>query len=112
MDELEVLAMNEQEIREALIEWEKLSASVGNKHAYEMRLKFLRNQLSNIRGERWEGLEEGLKKGAISSATLIAKGMDAKDIIDIIGLSEGKLKSWPNRVRAMFFRGNKNALRN
>jgi hypothetical protein len=52
MDELEVLAMNEQEIREALIEWEKLSASVGNKHAYEMRLKFLRNQLSNIRGER------------------------------------------------------------
>jgi hypothetical protein len=47
-----VLAMNEEEIREALEEWEKLSVNPENRYAYEMRLKWLRDQLSNIRGER------------------------------------------------------------
>jgi predicted transposase/invertase (TIGR01784 family) len=62
-DELEEWAMNEQEIREALEEWEKLSVSPENRYAYEMRLKWLRDQLSNLLGERRAGLEEGLKKG-------------------------------------------------
>lgn len=52
INELEVLAMNEEEIREALEEWEKLSVNPENRYAYEMRLKWLRDQLSNIRGER------------------------------------------------------------
>jgi len=53
--------MNEQEIREALEEWEKLSVSPENRYAYEMRLKWLRDQLSNIRGERRAGMEEGFE---------------------------------------------------
>lgn len=52
INELEVLAMNEEEIREALEEWEKLSVNPENRYAYEMRLKWLRDKLSNIRGER------------------------------------------------------------
>ena len=63
LKELEVLAMNEQEIREALEEWEKLSVSSENRYAYEMRLKWLRDQLSNLLGERRAGMEEGLKQG-------------------------------------------------
>ncbi len=55
--ELEELALNEQEVREALIEWENLSANKENKVLYEARLKFLRDQLSNIRGERRLGKE-------------------------------------------------------
>lgn len=30
---------------------------------YDARLKFLRDQLANIRGEREEGRQEGLKEG-------------------------------------------------
>jgi hypothetical protein len=33
--ELKVLAMNEQKVREALIEWENLSANKKNKELYE-----------------------------------------------------------------------------
>jgi len=62
LKELEVLAMNEQEIREALEEWEKLSVSSENRYAYEMRLKWLRDQLSNLLGERVRGWRKGWKK--------------------------------------------------
>ncbi|MDR9792804.1 hypothetical protein Q8A72_07405 [Aeribacillus pallidus] len=55
--------MNEQEIREALEEWESLSVNPVNCYEYEMRLKWLRDQLSNLQGERRAGWEEGLKKG-------------------------------------------------
>lgn len=61
--ELEEFSMNEQEIREAMIEWESLSTNKENRALYEARLKFLRDQLSNIRGERRAGREEGMKKG-------------------------------------------------
>ncbi|MED1437733.1 hypothetical protein P4U23_03990 [Aeribacillus composti] len=55
--------MNEQEIREALEEWESLCVNPANRYEYEMRLKWLRDQLSNLQGERRAGWEEGLKKG-------------------------------------------------
>lgn len=61
--ELEELAVNEQEVREALVEWESLSANKENKVLYEARLKFLRDQLSNIMGERRLGKEEGIREG-------------------------------------------------
>ena len=40
LKELEEFAMNEQEIREALIEWETLSANKENKVLYEARLNW------------------------------------------------------------------------
>jgi len=43
--------------------WESLSANKENKVLYEARLKYLRDQLSNIRGERRLGREEGIKEG-------------------------------------------------
>ena len=63
IQELEEFAMNEQEIREALIEWETLSSNKENKILYESRLKFLRDQLSLVRGERKAAREEGLAEG-------------------------------------------------
>lgn len=98
-DELEEWAMNEQEIREALEEWEKLSVSPENRYAYEMRLKWLRDQLSNLLGERRAGLEEGLKKGREEERKkmiwhMAAKGMTAKDIADLTGLAEEEVRKW------------------
>ncbi len=61
--ELEGIAMNEQDILEALEEWQNLSVDPENRYAYEMRLKWLLDQLSNIRGSREEGRQEGLKEG-------------------------------------------------
>ncbi|MEZ0117598.1 UNVERIFIED_ORG: putative transposase/invertase (TIGR01784 family) [Heyndrickxia coagulans] len=63
LQELEELAMNEQEVLDAIKEWETLSANRENKLLYDARLKFLRDQLANIRGEREEGRQEGLKEG-------------------------------------------------
>lgn len=61
--ELEELAMNEQEVQKALIEWETLSANKENKALYEARLKYLRDELSLLRGARRKGIEEGMEKG-------------------------------------------------
>ncbi|KWZ85979.1 Rpn family recombination-promoting nuclease/putative transposase [Heyndrickxia coagulans] len=63
LQELEELAMNEQEVLDAIKEWESLSANRENKLLYDARLKFLRDQLANIRGEREEGREEGRQEG-------------------------------------------------
>ncbi|WP_456687241.1 Rpn family recombination-promoting nuclease/putative transposase [Aeribacillus sp. SP014] len=103
LKELEVLAMNEQEIREALEEWEKLSVSSENRYAYEMRLKWLRDQLSNLLGERRAGMEEGLKQGLKQGREeerknmirhMSAKGMTVKDIADLTGLAEEEVRKW------------------
>ena len=82
--ELEEWAMNEQEIREALIEWENLSANKENKVMYEARLKFLRDQLSNIRGERRLGREEGKKEVAVE---MLRKGMSVELVAECARLS-------------------------
>lgn len=106
---LEELAMNEQEVREALIEWESLSANKENKMLYEAKLKYLRDQLSNIRGERRlgreEGIEEGYKKGIQvgvekgikeGMASLVRKmeenGLSISDIVSMTGLKEEAVK--------------------
>ena len=55
--------MNEQEVLDAIKEWESLSANRENKLLFDAWLKFLRDQLANIRGEREEGREEGRQEG-------------------------------------------------
>jgi predicted transposase/invertase (TIGR01784 family) len=68
-----------------------------------MRLKWLRDQLSNLLGERRAGLEEGLKKGREEGREeerkkmirhMAAKGMTAKDIADLTGLAEEEVRKW------------------
>ena len=61
--ELEEWAMNIEEVREALSEWENLSADKKNRFEYEARLKELRDQLSNLRGYHRMGKEEGIEIG-------------------------------------------------
>ncbi|MFE8696146.1 hypothetical protein ACFYKT_07245 [Cytobacillus sp. FJAT-53684] len=81
--------MNEQEVREALIEWENLSANKENKVLYEARLKYLRDQLSNIRGERRLGREEGM---ASIIQRMIERGLHVSDIVNITGLKEEEVQ--------------------
>lgn len=90
--------MNEQEIREALEEWEKLSVSPENRYAYEMRLKWLRDQLSNIRGERRVGLEEGIKKGREEELKeiihkMLDKGMSIAQIAELLEVEEEEVRN-------------------
>ena len=93
-NELEEFALNEQEVREALVEWETLSANRENKVLYEARLKYLRDQLSNIMGERRAGREEGIKEGIRSMAKkLLEDGMPIAKIRELTGLSEEAIKS-------------------
>lgn len=63
LSDLEEWAMNIEEVREALIEWETLSANKENQTIFEARAKELRDLLSNLEGKRREGLEEGIKEG-------------------------------------------------
>jgi predicted transposase/invertase (TIGR01784 family) len=68
-----------------------------------MRLKWLRDQLSNLLGERRAGMEEGLKQGLKQGREeerknmirhMSAKGMAAKDIADLTGLAEEEVRKW------------------
>lgn len=109
LSELEEWAMTEEQVREALIEWEALSANKENRAVYEARIKFLRDQLSNLQGERRLGREEGRKegreegiaigieKGMEKGIQLVAKrmleqGKDIDEISDFTGLSPDEIK--------------------
>ncbi|WP_102345827.1 Rpn family recombination-promoting nuclease/putative transposase [Bacillus sp. Marseille-P3661] len=61
--ELEEWAMDKERVREALIEWETLSANKENRTLYDAKAKELRDLLSNLEGERRKGKEEGIIEG-------------------------------------------------
>jgi predicted transposase/invertase (TIGR01784 family) len=91
--ELEEWAMNEQEVREALIEWETLSANKENKVLYEARLKFLRDQLTNFVGERKAGREEGkLEEKRKVALEMLKKGLSIDLIEEITELSSNEVE--------------------
>lgn len=89
LHELEEFSMNEHEIREAMIEWESLSANKENRALYEARLKFLRDQLSNMQGERRAGIEEGMAKLV---QNMVRNGLEIEEIAKLTGLEEEKVK--------------------
>lgn len=94
--ELEEFALNEQEVREALIEWETLSSNKENKVLYEARLKFLRDQMTNIIGERKAGREEGRAEGIVEAQSRIGKrmleeGLSKELITKVTGLTEEEI---------------------
>ncbi|WP_428911620.1 hypothetical protein [Niallia sp. Krafla_26] len=113
IQDLEEFAMKEQEIREALIEWETISRNKENKVLYEARLKFLRGELAWILSEkkrareegmqegreegRQEGIQEGLAQGMELSLKKVVnnelnQGMTFSMIAEITGLSEKKVE--------------------
>jgi predicted transposase/invertase (TIGR01784 family) len=94
--ELEEFSMNEQEIREAMFEWENLSSHQENKVLYEARMKFLRDQLSNLMGERRAGKDEGRKEGIKEGITQLVqkmaeKGIALKEIAKMTELEEEEI---------------------
>ena len=80
--------MNEEQVREALIEWETLSANKENRVVYEARMKELRDLLSNLQGERRLGREEGREEGVrLVAKNLLQQGMPIQEIVKATGLS-------------------------
>jgi predicted transposase/invertase (TIGR01784 family) len=105
---LEVFAMNEQEIREALEEWESLSVNPVNCYEYEMRLKWLRDQLSNLQGERRAGWEEGLKQGREEGVRQVAidmlrSGLEEEVIMSVTKLTEEELDELKKKLSSNSF---------
>ncbi|MED4354283.1 hypothetical protein P9265_18485 [Schinkia azotoformans] len=86
--------MDREQVREALIEWETLSANKENRVIYEAKAKELRDLLSNFEGERRvgkeEGRNEGIKEGILNGKQEIALKMleDGYDIAIISGITE------------------------
>jgi predicted transposase/invertase (TIGR01784 family) len=87
--ELEEWAMNEQEVREALIEWETLSANKENKVLYEARLKYLRDQLTNLVGERKAGRQEAKREDALE---MLKEGLSVDLIERVTKLSRNEIE--------------------
>ncbi|WP_211171268.1 hypothetical protein [Bacillus sp. DNRA2] len=103
--ELEEWAMNIEEVREALIEWENLSVDKKNCPEYEVRLRELRDQLSNLQGYYRKGKEEGLKEGfkegikegfkegrRIIARKLLKKGFLLTEIAELTELTEDEIR--------------------
>lgn len=88
MSELEEWAMNIEQVREALIEWETISADKENRVIYEARAKELRDLLSNLEGERRLGKEERSFEIAIK---MIKKGLNLSLIEEITGLPKEEI---------------------
>ncbi|WP_237340435.1 hypothetical protein [Heyndrickxia coagulans] len=63
LQELEEWAMNEQEVLDAIKEWENLSANRENKVLYEARLKFYATSSRISAAKERKGSEKGFKKG-------------------------------------------------
>ncbi|MGJ7922241.1 Rpn family recombination-promoting nuclease/putative transposase [Neobacillus sp. LXY-4] len=104
--ELEEWAMNIEEVREALIEWENLSADKKNRTEYEARLKELRDQLSNLQGYHRMGKEEGMKEGIKDGVkkglkegskniarNMLKKGYTISQIAELTGLTEEDIRN-------------------
>lgn len=117
--ELEEWAMNIEEIKDALIEWENLSAKKKNHVEYEARLKELRDLLNNYKGYhrmgKEEGLEEGIEKGIKQgkeqgmqeglekgiglgiqtvAKNMLEKGKSISEIAELTGLTENEIRGF------------------
>jgi predicted transposase/invertase (TIGR01784 family) len=92
--ELEEWAMNIEEVREALIEWENLSSKKKNLVEYEARLKELRDLLNNFKGYHKMGIEEGMELGIQKIAKkMLDKGKTISEIAEMTGLAEEEIRS-------------------
>ncbi len=89
MSELEEWALNKEQVREALIEWETLSTNKENRKLYEARKKELMDLLSNLEGAQRLGEERGKKEVATK---MLEKGYDISTIAEITGFSEQEIQ--------------------
>src|SRR5699024_12430184 len=80
--ELDVLAMNDERIREAFETWEELSRTPVEKIAYESRLKTNIDAEARLADARSMGVKEGRKEGIKEG---IKKGMEKGDKYKAIG---------------------------
>jgi len=97
LESLEEWAMDIEQVREALIQWENLSPNKENLEVYEARLKELCDLLSNFEGYHKRGLEEGIEIGEEKRSKEIArkmrkKGKDISEIVELTGLSEEEIR--------------------
>ncbi len=95
ISDLEEWAMNIEQVREALIEWETLSANKENRVIFEARAKELRDLLSNLEGERRIGREEGLKQVAIK---LLKDNMEVEQVANYVELPVKEIQELKNRL--------------
>lgn len=92
MSELEEWAMNIEQVKEALIEWETISANKENRVIYEARAKELRDLLSNLEGERRLGREIGrAEKDYEYALKFMQEGLDLAFIEKMTGLPKEEL---------------------
>lgn len=97
ISDLEEWAMNIEQVREALIEWETLSANKENQAIFEARAKELRDLLSNLEGERRLGREEGRAEGERKGINRVAiellkDGMEIEQVAKYVKLSLEEVK--------------------
>jgi len=97
LSELEEWAMNREQVREALIEWETLSSNKENRVIYEAKAKELRDLLSNLEGERRQGKKEGILEEKLEIASrMLQEGLDVTFIAKITQLSEKEVLQLQN----------------
>lgn len=94
LSELEEWAMDRDQVKEALTEWEMLSANKENRAIYELKAKELRDLLSNLEGERREGKREGKQEIALR---MLEDGLEIARIASYTDLSEEEIRKLFNQ---------------
>ncbi|MDQ0154651.1 Rpn family recombination-promoting nuclease/putative transposase [Robertmurraya andreesenii] len=103
LSDLEEWAMNIEQVREALIEWETLSANKENRVVFEARAKELRDLLSNLEGERRLGREEGRERGRQEglkqvAIKLLKDGMSVEQVARYVELPVEVIEEWVHNL--------------
>lgn len=90
--ELEVLAMEDNNLLEAFGAWEELSQTEATILAYQSRLKYILDEEAKLDDAKYhakkDGIEQGLEQGLERVAkNMIAKKMSNEEIMELTGLS-------------------------
>lgn len=83
-EELEALAMHDEQLQEAFTVWQKLSRSPEETSAYESRLKYILDEEAKWEDAKYMGKKEGIMEVALK---MIAKGASNEEISDLTGLT-------------------------
>lgn len=92
LSELEAIAMQDDTLKEAFADWERLSMDTKTWWAYESRMKAILDERSMVYSAEQRGIAKGMQQGMLdakreTARNLMSMGMPMEQIGQVIGMS-------------------------